>query len=226
MSLATVQQLLVDKVRTLALGNDLASPLVQERAIAQALLQYSMDAPLQTYEDVANVSGGLFDVPPGWVAELSTLVAVEYPIGLAPMATLEAATVRNEAGDWQIMLLDDSLTLATVRVHYGKPHTLTTSASTVPARHENALACWAAAELCRQLATQKGHERDATISAVSSNGASQSGDLARRAKDWFAQYRIALGLPDPEAATGGNAAGTVVSFERTRTRARFHSLGH
>ena len=91
MSLATVQQLLVDKVRTLALGNDLASPLVQERAIAQALLQYSADAPLQTYEDVANVSGGLFDVPSAWVAEQSALVAVEYPIGLAPMATLEAA---------------------------------------------------------------------------------------------------------------------------------------
>jgi hypothetical protein len=89
-----------------------------------------------------------------------------------------------------------------------------------------ALACWAAAELCRQLATQKGHERDATISAVSSNGQTQSSDLARRAKDWFAQYRIALGLPDPEAAAGGNAAGTVVSFERTRTRARFSTLGY
>lgn len=226
MSLATIQQLLGDKVRTLALGNDLASPLVQERAIAQALLQYSADAPLLTSELVVDVSGGLFDVPAGWVAGQSTLMAVEYPIGVAPMATLPAAVIANEAGDAQIMLAEDSLTLATVRVHFYKPHTLTSSASTVPAQHENALACWAAAELCRQLATQKGHERDSTISAVASNGASQSGDLARRAKDWFAQYRIALGLPDPEAAAGGNAAGTVVTFERTRTRGRFAALGY
>lgn len=225
MTLATITQLVADKLRTVALGRELADPLVTERAIAQAVLQYGADAPRTLTADVPNITGGLFDVPAGWVSTASQLVAVEYPIGVAPMATLEAAIARNEAGTWQVMLLDDTLADATVRVHFTAPHVVDAEGSTIPALHENAVACWAAAELCRQLATQKGHERDATISAASVNGQSQSGDLARRAKDWFAQYRVALGLPDPEAAAGGRAAGTVVQFERTRTRGRFHSLG-
>jgi hypothetical protein len=126
-------------------------------------------------------------------------------------------------GDWRIVLASESLTDATVRVWFTAPHA--DDGSTVPAVHENAVACWAAAELCRQLATQKGHERDATIAAAQTNGSSQSGDLARRARDWDLQYRQALGLSDPAAETGPDAAGVVVQFDRARMRGRFSSPG-
>lgn len=224
MALASLKQLVADKVRSLSLGKDLASPLVLERAIDQAVLAYGLDVPLETWDDLVGVTGGQFDVPPGWVEGRSQLVAVEYPIGVAPMATLEAAIARSEGGVWQVMLAADTLADATVRVHFTAPHTVTADASTVPAEHENAVACWAAAEVCRQVATQKAGDRDATIGAAAVQGGSQSGELARRAREWMVQYRTALGLPDPEALAGGQAAGTVVQFER-RSRWRFHSWG-
>lgn len=226
MSLATITQLVQDKLRTVALGREQADPRVVERAIEQAVLQYGLDSPRHLAAEVANVTGGLIDVPAGWVVERSQLEAVEYPIGVAPMATLEAAVVRSEGDVLQVMLLDDSLSDATVRIHYTAPHVATLAECSVPAEHDNAVACWAVAELCRQLATQRGHDRDATLGAAAVNGQSQSGDLARRAKDWFAQYRVALNLPDPEATTGGQAAGAVVQFDRTRVRGRFSSWGY
>lgn len=222
-TLAAITALVDDKLRSLALG-DLADPDVRDRAIAQAVVQYSVDEPQDLVEDQAGVVGTVLALPAGWVAPSSRLMAVEYPLDQVPMATLESAAYRTVAG-WQI-LLAEGLSGVAVRLHYTAPHAA--DASTVPAHHVNAVACWAAAELCRQWATQKGHERDATISAVSANGASQSGDLARRAKEWLAVYRVALGLPDPDkpgAATGLQAAGAQVSWGVQRVRSRFYSYG-
>lgn len=228
MSLATITDLVSDKLRTLALGRELASPLVVGRAIDQAVLQYGLDSPQQLQVKVDAVTGDSIATAgvTGWVAGRSVLNEVEYPIGQAPRATLDAAVARNAAGDWVILLLVDTLAAASVRVHFTAPHIVSATECTVPTEHENAVACWAAAELCRQLATQKGHERDATLSAANTTGASQSGDLARRARDWDLQYRQALGLPDPDTVPGAAGTSTVVQFDRTRTRGRFSSLGY
>lgn len=226
MSLATITQLVDDKLRTLALGRELASPLVIGRAIDQAVLQYGLDAPQQLQVKVDGVNGATIPVPQGWVVGRSVLNALEFPVGRAPIATIDAATARDAAGDWQILLPVDSLVDATVRIHFSAPHQVNATECTVPAEHENAVACWAAAELCRQLATQKGHERDATISAANTNGASQSGDLARRARDWDLQYRQALGLPDPDKVLGAAGSTVVTTFERGRRRGRFSSRGY
>jgi hypothetical protein len=226
MGLATINQLVDDKLRSASLGSELGGPLVRDRAVAQAVLQYSTDLPLEVAEDVVAVTGASFDVPEGWVVGRSRLVAVEYPIGRAPMVTLEAEVVKPAEGSLQLYLMETYLQGATVRVHFTAPHRVDTTASTVPAEHENALACWAAAELCLQLATQKGHERDTTLSAAATNGQSQSGDLARRARDWQRSYRSTLGLPDPERQAGPDAATAVVSWKSDRPRPRFFSLGH
>lgn len=225
MSLATITKLVDDKLRTAALGRDLASPLVIGRAIAQAVLQYGLDEPQALVELQEAVTGDTLATPAAWVDGRSLLTAVEYPVGRAPMETIDAAVARNAAGDWVILLPVDSLLDATVRVHFTAPHVVDDSACTVPAEHENAVACWAAAELCRQLATQKGHERDATLSAAATQGQTQSADLARRARDWDLQYRRMLGLPDPEKVQGADGAAAVVSWGRERPRGRFHSLG-
>jgi hypothetical protein len=226
MSLAAIQQLVDDKLRSASLGSVLADVAARDRAIAQAVLVYSADAPQRLNDLVAGISGSSFDPPPGWVAGRSQLDQVEYPLGQVPRAVLAAAVVLDDASELQIVLADQALSNATVRVYFTAPHTLTADASTVPAEHENALACWVAAELCLQLATQKGHERDATISAAAVNGQSQSGDLARRARDWLRTYRSTLGLPDPDDKPGVAAASSVVSWGRSRPRGRFSSLGY
>jgi len=225
MSLALITQLVDDKLRTLALGRELASPLVLGRAIDQAVLQYGLDSPQRLQLLVAGVTGESLAVPTAWVAGRSLLDAVEYPVGQSPMETLAAAVARDLLDEWRILLLTDTLVDATVRVHFTAPHVLTVDECTVPTQHFNAVACWAAAELCRQLATQKGHERDATLSAANTTGASQSGDLARRARDWDLQYRQTLGLPDPDAVPGAAGSSAVTQFDRTRVRGRFSSLG-
>lgn len=223
MSIATITQLVDDKLRSHALG-DLAPADVRDRAVAQALLQYSADAPQQLYADMV-VQGDTFVAPAGWVVDYSTLVAVEYPIGRQPMQTLRAGISMSLTNVQLIALLYDSLPMTTVRVHYTAPHAA--DGSTVRAEHENAIACWAAAELCRQVATKTGFDRDASISAANVAQQSQSGELARRARDWLLQYRTALGLPDPEKASGGQAAGTVVQWDGDgHRRGRFSSLGY
>ena len=223
MSLAAITALVDDKLRSLALGS-VADSGARDRAIAQALVQYSSDEPQDLVADVAGVTGYFIDTPAGWVPVRSRLQAVEYPLDQVPMATLEAAELHQVTG-WRIVLAEP-VTNLTVRVHFTAPHA--SDASTVPAHHHNAVACWAAAELCRQLATRMAHDRDATIGAQGAQQGSQSGDLSRRAKEWEAVYRVALGLPDPTmpgaAGAGGKPAGAVVTWGARRLRGRFSSL--
>lgn len=223
MSLATITALVDDKLRSVALGAA-ADTAARDRAIGQALVQYSDDEPQDLVAEVAAVTGYFIDVPVGWEPARSRLQAVEYPLDQLPMATLEAAELHQAAG-WKIVLAEP-VTSLTVRLHYTAPHAA--DGSTVPGHHVNAVACWAAAELCRQLATQLGHDRDATIGAMGQQQGSQSGDMARRAKEWLAVYRVALGLPDPEkagASASGKPAGAVVSWGARRVRGRFYSYG-
>lgn len=222
MSLAAITALVDDKLRSVSLGTA-ANPDVRDRAIAQALVQYGDDEPQDLVADVAGVTGYFIDVPAGWVAVRSRLQAVEYPLDQLPMATLEAAEM-HQVGGWRILLAEPVTNIA-VRVHFTAPHAA--DGSTVPAHHINAVACLAAAELCRQLATQLGHDRDASIGAMGQQQGSQSGDMARRAKEWLAVYRVALGLPDPDkasASASGKPAGAVVSWGARRVRGRFYSF--
>lgn len=221
MSLASITLLVKDKLRTQSLA-DYALDDVVQRAVDQALLAYGKDVPLQL-SDVVVASGNSLALPQGWILGRSTLSTVEFPVGQVPMATLMAAVVALADDSVVIKLQADSLPAdSVVRINFNAPHAA--DGSSIPAQHENAVACWAAAELCRQVATQMGHDRDATIQAVAVNGSSQSGDLARRAKDWAAQYRNELGLPDPDANPGGQPASAVVSMESDgHRRARFYS---
>lgn len=220
MSLATLTQLVDDKLRSLRLGTA-ADAGARDRAIGQAVLQYGKDAPAELVDLVVGTANGVIAVPAGWQAGLSSIDALEYPIGQTPMATIAAALQFN--GTTHTILALDLAQGETARLHFTVPVT----ADTIPATHENAVACWAAAELCRQLATAAAHDRDASISAVAVMQQSTSGELARRAKEWLAVYRTTLGLPDPEKAgqAGGVGGGTVVSWGARRQRGRLSSWG-
>ena len=221
MSLPAIIQLTRDKLRTAMLGADLADGLVVERAVLQAATQYGTDMPRRRTTLVTGLTGSTVPLPSGWVPDRSALLAVEYPLGQAPMATVPAqVALKPSADEYQVYLLDTTLSAASLRLHWTSPHELTAEACSIGEQHWNALACWAAGEVCRQLATAKASERDATMSAVQVNQGSQSGDLARRARDWLREYRQALGLPDPEQATHGDAACAVVSWGHRRPRPR------
>lgn len=221
MSLSAITTLVDDKLRSVALGST-ADTAARDRAVEQALLQYSEDEPQDLVASVADVSGATIAVPDTWVAGRSRLQAVEYPLDQVPMAVLEAAEYFNGTA-WQV-LLAEAVSSITVRLHFTAPHAA--DGTTVPAHHINAVACLAAAELCRQLATRLAHDRDATIGAQGAQQGSQSGDLSRRAKEWLAVYRVVLGLPDPDksgAGSNGKPAGAVVSWGARRVRGRFYS---
>lgn len=221
MSLATITALVDDKLRSTSLGGSYDTA-ARDRAIGQALVQYSQDEPQALVADAA-ASGYTLAVPANWVAGRSRLQAVEYPLDQVPMATVEAQAYHQASG-WAIVLAQ-SLNAA-VRLHYTAPHAA--DGSTVPDHRINAVACWAAAELCRQYATARAHDRDATIGAQVAGAPTESGELSRRAAEWLAVYRVALGLPDPNgrnggAVVGGQPAGAVVSWGERRPRGRFYS---
>lgn len=220
MPLSQIIRLVDDKLRTVVLGNG-TDQTGRDRAIEQAVVQYSVDAPRRLVA-AAVANGSSIPVPTEWVVGRSALSGVEWPVGRVPMVVV-AAAVAFDGTTWSVVLAEP-LAAAQVRLHFTAPHVLTDEVSTVPAEHENAVASWAAAELCRQLATQKGYDRDSSIGAAAVNGQSQSGDLSRRAKDWMAVYRTQLGLPDPEKTQGPRAAGAVVAFASDRKRGRFTSV--
>ena len=234
MSLASIIQLVNDKLRSTVLA-DLAPGDLVARAVGQAVLQYGTDVP-QELALLVTGSGDVFPVPVAWVQGISELEALEYPVGLAPMATLTASVAQDLAGVDKILLQADSLPDGSqVRVHFTAPHAA--DGSTVPAAHENALACWATSEMCRQAATRFGFDRDASIGAANVNQQSQGAELARRATEWLAQYYAQLGLRNPTLTSGSGAsaaalgsgvkaAGTITSFACDgRRRARFSSQG-
>lgn len=223
MSLAAITTLVDDKLASAALGSGYDTG-ARNRAIAEALRQYGVDVPRQLAVEVEHVTGSTLPVPTGWVAGRSVLGAVEYPLDHVPPSLLDDSAVRQATGGAWLVYLRAQLSDATVRVHFSAPHAI--DGSTVPDEHCNAVACWAAAELCRQMATRYASDVDATMGAAAVNNQSRSGDMARRAREWAQTYRATLGLPDPDKVTVGGAAGAVVSFGRDRQRGRFSSLGN
>lgn len=222
MSLATIKDLVNDKLRSDALGSLVSVELI-DRAVAQALLRFSSDEPQLLFAD-QTADGQTVLVPADWMDGVSRLDRVEYPVGESPERTVAAAITRPWGGAVRITLESALPTATPVRVHYTAPHLA--DASTVPEAREAAVACLAAAELCRQAATRAGHDRDATISAAATSQSSQSGDLARRARDWEAQYRTMLGLPDVDAKTTAKGASAVVTpASDGHRRARLASAG-
>ncbi|XHS78503.1 hypothetical protein ACFJGW_00600 [Burkholderiaceae bacterium UC74_6] len=233
MSLSKIILLVNDKLRSEALA-DLAAADVVERAVGQALLRYGQDKPLDM-DGLVEAQTDLTDMlpmPDGWQPGVSNLVSVEYPVGEAPMVTIPALVVHPITGGDRIRLTLDALPLdSQARIHFTGSHAA--DGSTVPEAHMDAIACLATAELCRQSATRYGFDRDATLNAAGVSQPSQGAELARRAKDWAAQYYAQLGLRNPDqvsagssgdAGTGVASAGVVVQPARDgHRRGRFSS---
>ncbi len=207
MALADYQQLVDSLVRD---ASGTLTAVDRDRAIELARLRYSADAERTLTQDVTWTAAGYFGpMPAGWVAG-AYLLGAEYPIGEQPPASVEMS-VYLQPGQVENLMTPDALVAgAVVRVTFAAPHQLTgspTPADTIPARHMEAVASYAAHVLCKQLATHYSGERETSINADASNTESRARNYAARAKDYRAAYYAGIGKADPQGAGGSGGAG-------------------
>ncbi len=200
---------LVDKMVRAPGGTENIATADRDTAIELARLRYSLDAERKLTKDVVWVADGYFGpLPEGWV-DGSYLVSAEFPIDQQPISLIEIEIYVTPTE--QKLVTPDGLSAGdTVRIQFTAPHLLNggvTPADTVPLKHREAVASYAAHILCKQLASLFSGERDATINADSSNTESRARNFAFRAKDYRAAYFAGIGKADPQGDKGGAAAG-------------------
>lgn len=207
MSLADYQTL-VDKMVRAPGGTETISTVDRDSAIDLARLRYSMDAERKLTEDVAWAADGYFGpLPAGWV-DGSYLVSAEFPIGQQPPALIDMEIYVTPT-EQKLVTPDGLAAGAAVRIQFTAPHLLTDvapAADTIPIRHREAVASYAAHVLCKQLASFFSGERETAINADHSNTESRSRNFALRAKDYRAAYYAGIGKADPQSDKSGGAA--------------------
>lgn len=192
-------------------SDDRLTPSDQDGAIRLAVLRYSQDRPRHLVEDLTvAVEGNAVDLPVDWEAEFSEPESVEYPIGDVP------PTILSPSEDWTIyqaptgpmLVFSSSLPAgADLRLSYTVKHILTTDTDTIPEQHREAVACWAAAVLCEQLASAYAANSQPTIQADRVDQTSPQRAYAQRAKDLRKRYQDEIGVGERRNV----AAGTVIS---------------
>lgn len=191
----------------------------RDAALEIAVLRYSQDVPRTVVNDVTWAAPGYEGpLPADWI-DGCELISAEYPIGSHPPDILDV-TIYVAPGLVQTLMSADSLPAgAEARITFSAPHQLVgggTPLDTIPLGHREAVASYAAFQLCRQIATKYGHERDTVISADRSDTESRARNFAARARDYRAGYFAGIGKADPQGngggASGAEAAGAVVSW--------------
>ncbi|MBI1386285.1 MAG: hypothetical protein GC150_15370 [Rhizobiales bacterium] len=207
MALTDIQALVADQVRDEASAIATAE---RDRAIAVAVKRYSSDRPRQLVVDVTSAGGQVLDLPAGWVAEFSRLVAVEHPVDQIPpslMAEEDFWTYARPAG--VVIQLASSISAgATVRLTFTVPHELDADTDTIPEGDREAMSCWAAAFLLDQLATRHSGDRQSTLHAEVAHPVELAMQYAKRAATCRARYFAELGLDEKRTAP----AATTVEF--------------
>ena len=209
--LADYEQLVADLIR-----DDAAKVALTEkdRAIAAAVERYSEDRPKETAEDLTPTSANLLPLPAAWVTDFSTLRSLEYPIGDVPPTFLDQSRYRFYRTPTALAIqTEDAVAVAagTVRSTYTIKHTLSAAADTIPLAHRQAVASWAAAICCRQLAAFYSSGQDSTIQADSVQQQSKASEYKKRAAELEQFYLDELGI-DPKRS---EPAGEVVEVKRT-----------
>jgi hypothetical protein len=140
------------------------------------------------------------------VADFSALRSLEYPIGNVPPTFLDQARYafyRKPAG--LVIQTQDALKVAagTVRATYTIKHLVDAASDTVPLARRQAVASWAAAICCRQLAAFYSSGQDSTIQADSSQQNQKAADYAKRAGRAREVLLNELGVEEKRGAPAG-----------------------
>lgn len=178
----------------------------RDRAITAAVERYSKDKPREKAEDLTPADANTLPLPDAWVADFSELRSLEYPIGDVPPTYIgqeRHAFYRNLSG--LVVQLLDAVTVAAdnVRATFTIKHSVTAGEDTIPTQDREAVACWAGAILCDQLAALYSGGTDSTIQADSVENTSKAQEYARRAAALRKRYLTELGVDDKRAAPAG-----------------------
>lgn len=202
--------LLLDMIREAHADDEQVS-----RAVDTAVTQYSANRPRAVVKDVVLASAQVLPALDGWVTGQSEVQSIEVPVGRIPPAFLEPEDFlkRVTPSGEEICLIDARTVGDTLRVAYTTLHTV----DTIPAKDYEAVACWAAAFIADQVATQYSNNSQPTIQADSVDSSNPAREWAARAKGFRARYASLLGI---QGVTGsGNdkpvtkPASAVVEFD-------------
>jgi len=151
-----------------------------DRHLAHAVTEFSLALPLETRADVATVAGGR-DLDITALTGRISIAAVEFPKGYLPPRY-------NRFGVWldTLTLLDEAVgTGANAAVYYGKLHTLSASASTIPACFEELVARGAGGYAALELAVF-------TANRVNHGGADTAARYLRLGTYWVKDFKAEL----------------------------------
>ncbi len=217
-TLTTFQILFDDRVR--ATGEPFTAQQ-KERAIQQALKEYSQVRPLITAQDYAG-DGTTYDLtlPTGWQDGVSTVQQIEYPAG-------QRQPIYLEADAWQFYLAPAGKKIrlvsitpstgTTLRLTYTKPHLIDAVSSSVSGVDEEAVADLAASIGLTDLAAVYANTQSPTITADSVNYGDKSRAYLDIAEKLKTRYRKHLGLDQQSDAP---PAGGFVDQDRTASDGR------
>ena len=181
----------------------------RDRAIADAVRQYS-DARADTVvEDVTGDGGRALALPSGWVAGFSAITSVEYPTGSMPPDRVDAYYLYQPAGNvaQQVVMPVAVADGSKARITYTAPHKVMKTQDTVPSQDAEAVGWYAAATLCDQLAAIYAGSSDSTIQSDSVDHESKTGHYLRLAKEYRQLYASHLGVQTPgRSGRGGSGA--------------------
>lgn len=181
----------------------------RDNAIDLAVERYSQDRPRTLVEDITSDGTRALALPGAWVADFSTLVSLEYPIGQFPPSLLTGFELYQGPSTTVVHLQSAPAASADVRAAFTARHVLSQASDTIPQQHREAVASYAASILCEQLASFYSGEGDSTINADAVDHRSKASEFARRAKTLRTRYYDALGI-DPKKNV---AAGVVVEVD-------------
>jgi hypothetical protein len=119
------------------------STTVRDKAIAQALVDYSRKFPYIKTVLVASVAGGYYALPSDWLDGFSRIVSVESPIDQSPPAYLSPKSWRLVRRESAPVIYIDPNPSASFRLTFVTKHD-ESAPTTIPESHEGALGKWAA----------------------------------------------------------------------------------
>jgi len=164
-------------------------------AIANAVSRYSQDASRELVRDVTSDGTTTLPVPMEWSDEISDLISIEYPIGNFPTSLLGAQDfyLYVSPSETVIRLGDSPNNGDDLRVTFTTEHLLDDTHDTIPLKHQRAVACLAAGDLCGQLAAYYATESAPTIGADVSDHQGKTERYRKRSADLLAEYQKIVG---------------------------------
>jgi hypothetical protein len=189
----------------------------RDRAIALAVQRYSKDRERLAVEDLTPTDANTLPLPAAWQADFSEIRTLEFPIGVMPLSVIDQARYGlYQTPTATVVRVADAVTVAagSVRSTYTITHALDATHDSIPIADREAVACWAAAALCDELASLYSGDTDSTISADSVRTAPRAVQYATRATTLRKRYLNELGIDDKRAVP----AGTVVTMDKPDSR--------